>query len=251
MIDVHSVIPKPPNQWPWFLTVVSVGIVCLAGCAAVTTQSLNAEGVRLYQQARYQEALQRFGQALIYDSNDPSAYYNIAAVYHRLSELYHQPEDRSRAETYYQLALTKDPNHMAARRGLAVLLTAQGRSQEAIAMLQNWAASWPQSAEPRVELARLYEEMGDRASAQKTLLDALAVDPRNIRALNALGHLREMSGEKELALSHYEQSLQLNQKQPELALRISALRNELQLAQSTPTSRLSSTSRVSNINRLR
>lgn len=251
MIDFQSVIPKPPSHCSWFLTAFTVSIVFLSGCAAVTTQSLNVEGVRLYQQARYQEALQRFGQALIYDPNDPSAYYNIAAVYHRLSELYHQPEDRSRAETYYQLALAKDPNHVAARRGLAVLLTAQGRSQEAIAMLQNWATSWPQSAEPRVELARLYEEMGDRAAAQKTLLDALAVDPQNIRALNALGHLREISGEKELALSHYEQSLQLNQKQPELALRISSLRNELQLAQSTPTSRVSSTSRIPDTNRVR
>jgi len=236
---------------PLRFLIMAGSMICLSGCATMTTQSLNAEGVRLYQQARYQEALQRFGQALIYDPNDPSAYYNIAAVYHRLGELYHQPEDQSRAETYYQLALAKDPNHLAARRGLAVLLTSRGRSQEAIAMLQNWAASWPQSAEPRVELARLYEELGDRAAAQKTLLDALAVDPRNIRALNALGHLREVTGEKELALAHYEQSLQLNQRQPELALRVSSLRNELQLAQTTSPSRLSSNAWTPNASRVR
>jgi len=233
------------------MMVLAASLLCLGGCTSMTAQSLNAEGVRLYQQARYQEALQRFGQALIYDPNDPSAYYNIAAVYHRLWDLYHQPEDDSRAETYYQLALAKDPNHIAARRGLAVLLTARGRTQEAIAMLQNWAASWPQSAEPRVELARLYEELGDRTLAQKTLLEALAVEPRNVRALNALGHLREISGEKELALAHYEQSLQVNQKQPELALRVSALRNELRVAQSTSPTQVSSNPWVPRTNRVR
>lgn len=241
----RMVIPR------WFPIVLTVGVLLLSGCTTMTTQSLNAEGVRLYQQARYQEALQHFGQAIIYDPNDPSAYYNIAAVYHRLRDLYHQPEDDSRAETYYQLALAKDPNHVAARRGLAVLLTARGRSQEAIAMLQGWAASWPQSAEPRVELARLYEELGDRTLAQKTLLEALAVEPRNIRALNALGHLREISGEKELALANYEQSLQLNQKQPELALRVSSLRNELRLAQTASPSRASTNAWVPNTSRLR
>ncbi|HOP76546.1 MAG TPA: hypothetical protein PLD05_03605, partial [Thermogutta sp.] len=86
---------------------------------------------------------------------------------------------------------------------------------------------------------------------QKTLLEALAVEPRNVRALNALGHLREISGEKELALAHYEQSLQVNQKQPELALRVSALRNELRVAQSTSPTQVSSNPWVPRTNRVR
>lgn len=227
-----DVTPAVPLFKAWaFLGSCLISIIATAGCSSLTAQSLNAEGVQLYQQARYQEALQRFGQAVMYDPNDATAYYNMAAVYHRLGELYRQPDDFARAESYYQLALAKNPHHVAARRGLAVVLVARGRSQEAIAMLQNWAASAPQWAEPRVELARLYEELGDRASAQKMLLEALALDPRNIRALNALGHLRELEGQKEMALANYEQSLQLNAKQPDLALRVAALRNEVRLAQ--------------------
>ena len=212
--------------------ILVVGLVLAPGCASMTAQSLNAEGVRLYQQARYEEALQRFGQALIYDPNDAAAYYNIAAVYHRLGDLYHRPDDYGRAESYYQLALSKNPHHVPARRGLAVLLVSQGRSTEAVAMLQNWANSAPNWAEPKIELARLYEELGDRSAAQKQLLEALALDPNNVRALNALGHLREIEGQKQLALANYEQSLQLNRQQPELALRVAALRNEIRLAQS-------------------
>lgn len=210
------------------LLLLAIGI---SGGCTTTTQSLNADGVRLFQQARYQEALQRFGQALIYDPNDPVAYYNIASVYHRMGDLYHRGDDYTRAATYYQLALAKDPNHLPSRRGLTVLLTGQGKSQEAVAMLQNWAGANPSSPEPRVELARLYEEIGDRDSAKKCLLEALALDPHHVRALNALGHIREVGGEKELALTSYEQSLQLDGRQPELALRVAALRNELQLAQ--------------------
>lgn len=213
----------------------------LGGCNSLTARSLNAEGVQLYQQARYEEALQRFGQALIYNPSDASAYYNIAAVYHRLGDMYRRADDYARAESYYQLALSKDPHHLAARRGLAVLLVSQGRSTEAVAMLQNWAAMAPGWAEPRIELARLYEELGDRPSAQKLLLEALALDPRNVRALNALGHLRELEGQKELALANYERSLELNGKQPDLALRVSALRNEIRLARNLQSARSAST----------
>lgn len=221
------------------LTVVSL-MPFLGGCNSLTAQSLNAEGVRLYSQARYEEALQRFGQALIYDPNDASAYYNIAAVYHRLGDLYRRTDDYARAESYYQLALSKNPHHLAARRGLAVLLVTQGRATEAVAMLQNWAATAPQWAEPRIELARLYEELGDRSAAEKLLVEALALDPRNVRALNALGHLRELEGQKELALANFERSLELNSKQPDLALRVSALRNEIRLARAPQGGRIAS-----------
>jgi len=207
---------------------------CLSGCAGINASSLNAQGVRLYQQSRYQEALQQFGQALVYDPNDADAYYNIAAVYHRMGEVYRRPEEFPKAEQYYRLCLSKSPDHTAGHRGLAVLLVRQGRSGEAFQLLQDWMLRRPDLAEPRIELARLYEESGDPASAQRYLTEALAVDPRNVRAMNALGHLREISGERELALVSYQQSLQFNPRQPELAARAATLESQVRLAQTSP-----------------
>ncbi len=207
----------------------------MSGCAGISASSLNAQGVRLYQQSRYQEALQRFGQALVYDPNDADAYYNIAAVYHRLGEVYRRPEEFPKAEQYYRLCLGKSADHTAGQRGLAVLLVRQGRSAEAFQLLQDWMLRRPDLPDPRIELARLYEESGDLASAKRFLTEALAVDPRNVRAMNALGHLREVSGERELALVSYQQSLEYNPRQPELAARTAALEAQVRLAHSTPT----------------
>lgn len=206
----------------------------LSGCAGVSASARNAQGVRLYQQSRYQEALQQFGQALVYDPNDADAYYNIAAVYHRLGEVYRRPEEFPKAEQYYRLCLSKSPDHTAGHRGLAVLLVRQGRSGEAFQLMHDWMLRRPDLADPRIELARLYEESGDPASAKRYLTEALAVEPRNVRAMNALGHLREISGERELALVSYQQSLQFNPRQPELAARATALESQVRLAQTSP-----------------
>ena len=207
---------------------------CLSGCAGISASSLNAQGVRLYQQSRYQEALQQFGQALVYDPNDADAYYNIAAVYHRMGEVYRRPEEFPKAEQYYRLCLSKSPDHTAGHRGLAVLLVRQERSGEAFQLLQDWMLRRPDLADPRIELARLYEESGDLASAKRYLTEALAVEPRNVRAMNAMGHLREVSGERELALVSYQQSLQFNPRQPELAARAATLESQVRLAQASP-----------------
>ncbi|GAB4130603.1 tetratricopeptide repeat protein [Thermopirellula anaerolimosa] len=200
----------------------------------MSASSLNAQGVRLYQQSRYQEALQQFGQALVYDPNDADAYYNIAAVYHRMGEVYRRPEEFPKAEQYYRLCLGKSPDHTAGHRGLAVLLVRQGRSAEAFQLMQDWMLRRPDLADPRIELARLYEESGDTATAKRYLTEALAIDPRNVRAMNALGHLREISGERELALVSYQQSLQFNPRQPELAARAATLESQVRLAQAAP-----------------
>ena len=70
--------------------------------------------------------------------------------------------DLEQAESYYRQALARDTNHPETRRGLAVLLVENNRSEEAVRMLESWAVESPNSAGPRVELARLAEEAGTR-----------------------------------------------------------------------------------------
>ena len=70
-------------------TAVLAGLWLLtaAGCGGMVAQSRNAQGVRLFEQSRHQEALQQFEQAIISDPNGADGYYNLAAVYHRLGSL--------------------------------------------------------------------------------------------------------------------------------------------------------------------
>ena len=91
--------------------------------------------------------------------------------------------------------------------------------------MNNWAAASPQLAEPKVELARLLEEVGQPEQAKAQLVNALTVEPHNARALTALGRLRDQSGESDQALVNYQRSLSLNRFQPEVAARVAQLQS--------------------------
>ncbi len=201
--------------------VLQVGTV---GCGTFAAQGKNAQGVRYFQQARYQEALNLFQQALDDDPNNADAYYNLASVYHRMATSSKRQADFDQAESYYNRCLDFNDNHTDCFRGLAVLLAEQGYNDKAYRLLEGWSDRHPQSAEARVELARLCEENGDLARAKSYITDALALAPENARALTALGHLQERTGEVDQALASYQRSLWHDRFQPEVAARVASLR---------------------------
>jgi tetratricopeptide (TPR) repeat protein len=203
--------------------VLATGMIVAAGCNGFTSQARNSEGVRLFDQGQYQAALRAFQEANFTDPCNPDAYYNLAATYHRLGRTCNQPGDLAQAETCYHQCLERDPNHRDCHRGLAVLLVEEGRTDEAFRSLQNWADQQPAVADAKIELARLYEEFGDKPAAKERLVEALAADPNNARQWAALGRLREESGEYSQALANYQRSVLLDPGQPELSARISAL----------------------------
>ena len=193
------------------------------GCSNVASQAANVEGVRLYQQGNYQQASDRFQQAIAQDPNSPNGYYNLAAALHKTGTLYNRPGDLQQAEVLYNQCLERDPNHTECNRGLAVLLTETNRQAEAFRLLGNWATASPQLPDPKIELARLYEELGQTEQAKAQLVDALTVDPHNARALTALGRLRDQSGNYAQALANYQRSLEANRYQPDVAARVAQL----------------------------
>ena len=227
-------VPTPTNATVWerlfVLPILAVASGCLlwaAGCGSLTSQSMNAEGVRLFEQARYQEAADRFHEAINDDPKDADGYYNLASAYHRLGTINKSESDLKQAEHYYQMCQDRHPNHADCHRGMAVLLIEQGRKEEAFQGLVDWAEREPTLAAPRIELARLHEEFGDKKQAKDYLLEAIALDHDNVRALAALGKLREQSGNTAQALADYQRSLWYDRFQPEVAARVSALKAAL------------------------
>jgi len=200
----------------------AVALGC-CGCSALAVRGLNAEGVRLYSQSRFPEAMEKFQQAIATDPADADGYYNLAATYHRMAEGSRRPEDAAQAERYYHLALDRNPNHRDSYRGLAVLLVQEERALEAVQLLQDWALRNPESPDPKIELARLSEEFGERHTAKQYLAEALLADPNNARALAALGRLRELEGDAVQALANYQQSLLADRFQPDVAARVAML----------------------------
>lgn len=206
---------------------VMVVVALASGCRNMASSSLNTEGVQLYQQGNYQQASDRFQQAIAKDPGSAGGYYNLAAALHKTGTLYNRPNDLRQAELLYNQCLERDPNHGECYRGLAVLLTETNRGTDAVRLLESWSVASAGSAEPRIEMARLYEEFGQIEQAKSKLVEALAGDPHNARALTALGRLRDQQGDHAQALANYQRSLQINRFQPQVTSRIAALQGAL------------------------
>jgi tetratricopeptide (TPR) repeat protein len=209
-------LTKRPAIW------AGLALLATAGCG-LNSKAYNATGVRMYEQAQYTGAVREFQQAIYADPVNADGYYNLAATLHKQGMLSGSSTELEQAESYYNQCLDRDAEHRDAHRGLAVLLTEQERSEEAFRLLEGWCMRFPGSSDAKVELARLYQEYGDKNGAKEHLLEALAVNPNDARALAALGRIHEETGNQVQALSAYQRSLYHNRLQPEVAARVAAL----------------------------
>lgn len=204
------------------LPILACALLSFTGCNMMSSGQ-NIEGVRLLQQGHTQAALQRFQQVAASNPTNADAQYNLAATYHRIGKQTGSEQQLQQAEQLYNQCLDLDPNHVDCRRGLAVLLVDTKRTDRAFNLLKNWVAGEPQSADARIELARLYQEHGDIETAKLHLNQALLVNASNYRAWAALGSIREEQNQPSQALANYQRSLQLNNFQPRVAERVASL----------------------------
>ncbi len=214
---------RPRGSWVGCALLALAGLATAGGCNAFVSTAQNAQGIELFQQARYQEALVQFQATVQDDPGNADGYYNLAATYHQLGRLGNRRDELDQAETAYNQCLDRDPNNRDCYRGLAVLLAQEGRLSDSVRLLEGWADRQPGLADPKIELARLNQELGNRAAAKEQLVEALKVDPNNPRALAALGKIREDMGDTSQALANYQRSLWHDPSQPAVAARISAL----------------------------
>jgi tetratricopeptide (TPR) repeat protein len=206
------------DRWCYLLV-----LVCLvSGCSTMSTGQ-NTHGVRLYQKGDYNAALNQFQKAMTTDPNNADSYYNMAATLHRMGTAKKNPAMLQQAETLYNQCLDRNPDHSDCHRGLAVLLVETNRTDRAFTLLKNWAIRSPQNPEPRIEIARLYEEFGDMATAELQLQQAIQLDQNNPRAWAALASLREGNGDYQQAMANYQRAFSLNNYNTAVANRIAAL----------------------------
>ncbi|MFO0011281.1 MAG: tetratricopeptide repeat protein [Planctomycetota bacterium] len=228
-----SVRPAAISRYCCLALVVLLGS---GGGCQLGSRNRNGQGVALYQQGRYAEALQYFEQAKQTDASNPDTYYNLASTYHKLGTAAKDSKMLDNAEAMYNQCLDLSPNHVECHRGLAVLLVDMGKADKGFTLLKNWAVANPASSEPRIELARMHREFNQTKAAEKYLDEALAMDPNNFRAWAYKGDLRESSGDLMQAIQNYQQSLALYAKQPDLYQRIGALNVRLAQGSAAPPS---------------
>ena len=184
---------------------VGTFLVAASGCGMIA-QNRNAAGIR---------------------------YYNLGAVAHLQGFQTRNNAQIGQAESLYRQCLSINPNHVDCHRGLAVLLAQTQRIDQAFEVTKNWCVTSPQSADARVELARLYEEYGDLRTAELQLQQALQIDLNNPRVHASLGSVKEKMGDLPQALANYQRSYTLNTFQPGVPERIASLQQRVGSAPAT------------------
>ncbi len=214
----------PPVRWvrPAVALIACLVMGCNAG-----VQQRNMAGTQAYQSGQAAQAINQFQQALQANPRDANAYYNLAATYYASGKQSQNNQWLQQAEQLYRQAISLNNQHVDAHRGLAGLLIETNREKSAFELMNQWIARHPNSAAPTIELARLYQEYGDTRRATDLLSDALRMDAGNVRALTAMGHVREIQGQADLALDNYLRVLQIQPQQTEIAQRVAALQQQL------------------------
>ncbi|MCH2128606.1 MAG: tetratricopeptide repeat protein [Pirellulaceae bacterium] len=239
----QAYLPSATHGLRYFPLIVLGWAISMCGGCGVAGRGHNMQGVKLYQQGQHQAAIQKFEQAINRRPEDADGYYNLASTYYQLGKRNQDTSYLSQAEIAYNQALQYNHNHEDAYRGLAVLLVETGRPESAFKLLKGWEKRQPKLADAKVEVARLYDEFGDKETAVRYLEEALSVDTNSARAWTALAKLREETGDYAQALANYQRSFELNSLQPHVGERVASLQNMIGVTtapNSTATTRVAS-----------
>jgi tetratricopeptide (TPR) repeat protein len=211
------------------LGAITAGMVIaslMSGCNLGVKQH-NIAGRQAFETGQVTNAINEFQQAVQLDPRNADAHYNLGASYYALGKQSKDEQAMKKAEPLYRQAIALNDQHVEAHRGLAAMLIETNQEQYAFDLMNAWKNRYPNSPEPVIELARLYQEYGDSRRATDLLADALRLDNQNVRALKAMGHIRETQGQTHLALDNYLRVLQIDNSETAVAQRVATLQSQL------------------------
>ena len=150
--------------------------------AAVQLADIPDKLLKPYQREALSEALADYRRAMEYSLDFAFAGHNLGNLATRLG-------DMAAAEENYRTAIAIDELFYPAKANLAVLLNAQGRNEEAEALLRSIVEAYPEQYDVFYSLGLLLAEMGRYPEAERSLSVAAAGMPdhpgaqRNLRAV--------------------------------------------------------------------
>jgi len=150
--------------------------------AAVRLADAPEELFKPYQREALGKALEEYEEAMAYSLDFSFAGHNLGNLAARLGE-------PARAEGYYREAIVIDELFFPAKVNLAILLSGQGRNQEAEPLLRAVLEAYPEEHEVAYSMGLLLAEMGRYPEAEYWLARAAAGMPghpgaeRNLRAI--------------------------------------------------------------------
>lgn len=224
--SIVSVVSRYSNPIP-FLPYLALAILIASSGCNFRAQQHNIAGRQAFEFGQLSTAAAEFQRALKANPRNADAYYNLASTYYLMAKQNQNNQWLAQAEQLFRQAIALNDKHTEAHRSLAALLIETGQERYAFDLLNTWRNRYPNSTDPLIELARLYQEYGDTRRAADYLADALRVNGQDIRALKAMGHVRERQGQVQLALENYYRVLQLDSRQTEVASAVQRLQTQL------------------------
>lgn len=202
------------------------------GCESVKRgdHHKNSEGVSYYQRGQYDQALAHFQEAIRLNPNNADAYYNLASTYQKQAIQYHQPALQVQAENYYRACLDHKPTPettICCYRGIATIMNQRNQGVQAEELLKSWGSRNPNSLDPKLELAYLYEAQGKNKEALASLQEAGTLAPNDYRVYYKTGVIQQKLGQPQAALDQFLMAGRLNPSDTEIANRITTLRSQV------------------------
>lgn len=179
-----------------------------------------ADAKRAYEDAQkaYAErsvdlARQKFRQAVDLDPGYVSAYNDLAAL-----EI--ARKNYAEAEPWLRIAMDKDPEAVLPLLNMGIVLNHLGRPREAVPLLRKTLQLRPHWISPKVYLGIALVEMDELEEAERLLLRGVATKTNALEAALVylyLGKLYAMKGEREKAISAWENYLTRDPDSPNAA----------------------------------
>ncbi len=160
-----------------------------------------------------QQAFDRYQLAIQIDSTRYEPYVNLAADYVHKDEL-------DKALQYYAKAYLMKPDDSNVMNDYAVTLLRAGEFDEALGLYDRILENDPANVNALVNLAMIHAQKGETVKAQETYSKIVSIDPEYADAYFNRGLLyMSQSQEQMLVLKAYQDSLEADKKNKELASR--------------------------------
>jgi tetratricopeptide (TPR) repeat protein len=124
--------------------------------------------------------------------------------------------DHATALDYFRRAVSWDKNSAPLHHALAVALSVEGKSAEAVAALQTACRLAPQEAEYHFKLGLALNETGKLDEARAALEEAVKLDPKFAQAWYNLGLAYSAQNKSELALQSLVRAESLDARSPQI-----------------------------------
>jgi len=163
-----------------------------------------SEGLELGREGNYLEAQKRFLDATKEDPQFALAYSKLAQTYASLG-YDDKAADFSRKAVELSSQLPSQERYLILANQALVLKD----NQKAIESYENLAKVFPEDSEVKLNLARLYQDVGSYDKARDYLTKILVGDPKNVEALLSLGFVEIQRGNPKGSLDYLNQALSL------------------------------------------